>query len=134
MELTPEETEILIAGLQALGGQVTRGAGQGAARAARRMRADIFETAVELRMPLPTATDLIVRTLDELGTRTADLQAVLGAGAMNLNPAVVTVRLSESAGGVIATVRGVAKEGLIRQRAGEKAARRVVERLSAAQP
>lgn len=42
--------------------------------------------------------------------------------------------LSEAAGSVSATVRGVAKEGLIRQRAGEKAAVRVAERLTAIEP
>jgi hypothetical protein len=134
MELTPEENDLLVGGLRAVGDRVSRGAGRGAGRAARRMRADIFETTVELRSPLPTATELVTRTLDALGTRTADLQAVMGAGAMNMNPAVVTVTLSKDAGRVVAHVRGVAKEGLIRQRAGEKAARRVAEHLATAQP
>ena len=133
MELTQDEKDLLVAGLGAVGDRVSRGAGRGAARAAGRMRADIFETTVELRLPPADVAGLIARTLDGLGTRTADGQAVLGAGAMNLNPAVVTVTVAESAGSVIATVRGVAKEGLIRQRAGEKAARRVAEHLAAAQ-
>lgn len=101
---------------------------------ARRLRADIVETTMELRLSLPAATELVARALDALGTRTAALQAVMGAGTMNLNPAVVTVTLSEHDGRAIAVVRGAAKEGLIRQRAGEKAARRVVEYLAAAQP
>jgi hypothetical protein len=132
VELTPEENDLLVAGLGTAGDRVNRGGKRGAGQAARRMRADIFETTVQLRPPLLTATDLVVRTLDALGTRTADLQAVIGAGAMNLNPAVVTVTLSETAEKVTASVRGVAKEGLIRQRAGEKAARRVIEQLTAA--
>ncbi|GIH19606.1 hypothetical protein Raf01_77780 [Rugosimonospora africana] len=130
VELTTEESDLLVAGLGILGGRVNRGAGRGARRAARWMRADIFETTVELRPPLPTATDLVARTLDALGTRTTELQAMIGSGVMALNPAVVTVTLSEDGGRVIATVRGVAKEGLIRQRAGEKAARRVAEQLT----
>jgi hypothetical protein len=45
---------------------------------------------------------------------------------MNLNPAVVTVRMSSAAdGGTIVHIRGAAKEGLIKQHAGEKAAKRL---------
>jgi hypothetical protein len=130
VQLTPEESDLLIAGLGLVGDRVNRGAGRGARRAARWVRADIFETTVELRPPLPAATDLVARTLDALGTRTTGLQAMIGSGALDLSPAVVTVTLSEAAGRVSATVRGVAKEGLIRQRAGEKAERRVVEHLT----
>ncbi|XVV14580.1 hypothetical protein ACQP2X_09640 [Actinoplanes sp. CA-131856] len=129
MELTPEENQLLVAGLHAVGDQVKRGAGTGAAFAARRMRADIFETTVELPLSLPAAGELVGRILDALGTRTAEWQAMMGSGAMNLNPAVVTVTLREHEGRAVATVRGVAKEGLIRQRAGQKAARRVAEHL-----
>ncbi|MCY1136675.1 hypothetical protein OWR29_01595 [Actinoplanes sp. Pm04-4] len=129
MELTPEENQLLVAGLQAVGNSVKRGAGQGASFAARRMRADIFETEVELPLSLPAAAELVGLALDALGTRTAESQAVMGSGAMNLNPAVVTVTLREQDDTVVATVRGVAKEGLIPQRAGRKAARRVAEQL-----
>ncbi|MFF5082728.1 hypothetical protein ACFY36_37285 [Actinoplanes sp. NPDC000266] len=129
MELTPEENELLVAGLEAVGKRTEPGAAAGARFAARRMRADIFETTVELPLSLPDAGELTGRTLDALGTRTAESQAVMGSGAMNMNPAVVTVTLREQDGTVVATVRGVAKEGLIRQRAGQKAARRVAEQL-----
>ncbi|WP_305783259.1 hypothetical protein [Symbioplanes lichenis] len=130
MSLTPVENELLVAGLFALGESTKRGAGWGARFAARRIRADIFETAVELPLSLPAARELVGRTLDAVGARTAEAQAVLGSGALNLNPAVVTVVLRDRAEGVVvATVRGVAKEGLIPQRAGRKAARRVVEHL-----
>ncbi|WP_433304565.1 hypothetical protein ACQP2F_15445 [Actinoplanes sp. CA-030573] len=87
---------------------------------------------MELPLSLPAATELIGRTLAFLGTKTADSQVLMGAGAIKLNPAVVTVTASEQNGSVHATVRGVAKEGLIRQRAGEKAARLVVQHLTAA--
>ena len=131
MELTQEENDLLVAGIGALGDRTNRRAGQGVRRLAGRMRADIFETVVELRPPLTTATDLVAQTLDALGTRVADTRAMILAGAMDMNPTVVTVTLSEDAGKVIAVVRGVAKEGLIRQRAGEKAAHLVAERLAA---
>jgi hypothetical protein len=48
---------------------------------------------------------------------------------MNLGPAVITVTMpAASAGGTTVRVRGAAKEGLIKQHAGHKAA----ERLAAA--
>ncbi|MBL7255935.1 hypothetical protein [Paractinoplanes lichenicola] len=131
MELAPAEHELLVAGLFTLGESTKRGAGWGARFAARRMRADIFETAVELPLPLPAASALIGRTLDSLGGRTAESQVIMGSGALNTNPAVVTVAIREQQGGVVATVRGVAMEGLIPQRAGRKAARRVAQHLAA---
>ncbi|GAB7045047.1 hypothetical protein [Catenuloplanes indicus] len=139
MELTPDENRLLVDGLAALGaaggfagaGPAGRAGGvRGAASAARRLRADIYETTVELPQSLPAAAGLAARTLAELGSPVGELQAVIGAGLLNMNPAVVTVTLARSGGSVVATVRGAAKEGLIRQRAGEKAARRVAARLA----
>ncbi|MBB4693604.1 hypothetical protein [Paractinoplanes abujensis] len=130
MDLTPEENELLLAGLFALGESTKRGAGWGARFAARRMRADIFETTVQLALSLPAARELVGRTLDATGARISETQAFLGSGAMNTNPAVVTVTVREQKGQVVATVRGVAKEGLIPQRAGRKAARRIAGHLT----
>jgi hypothetical protein len=49
---------------------------------------------------------------------------------MNLNPAVVTVTItSASGGGTSVHIRGAAKEGLIKQRAGQKAAERLAALL-----
>jgi hypothetical protein len=67
-------------------------------------------------------------------TRLADdnnqLRAVVGSGALNLNPAVVTLQLlATTPASTTIRVRSVAKEGLIRQRAGRKAAERVAARL-----
>ena len=51
---------------------------------------------------------------------------VVGSGAMNLNPAVITVTLTSATDGcTVVHIRGAAKEGLIKQRAGEKAAKRL---------
>lgn len=55
---------------------------------------------------------------------------ILGSGAANLNPAVVTVTIRASADGSRLVIRGVAKEGLIKQRAGEKAAKRVAAAMA----
>ncbi|MGH3339270.1 MAG: hypothetical protein ACRDPL_10615, partial [Propionibacteriaceae bacterium] len=69
-------------------------------------------------------------------TRLADekheLRTVVGSGALNLNPAVVTLQLrATTSASTTIRVRGVAKEGLIRQRAGREAAERVAARLRA---
>ncbi len=59
------------------------------------------------------------------------IRAVVGGGAANMNPVVVTVILK--AAGPAQTwvkVRGAAKEGLIKQRAGEKIATTVAAALS----
>jgi len=55
---------------------------------------------------------------------------VVGAGVGNLNPAVVTVTISASPEGSRLVIRGAAKEGLIKQRAGEKAAKRVAAAMT----
>jgi len=60
----------------------------------------------------------------------ATIRALLGSGFLNLNPALVTITVSrrdETTTEV--TIRGVAKEGLIKQRAGQKAAERVAAAL-----
>jgi hypothetical protein len=59
------------------------------------------------------------------------VRGVFGAGSMNLNPALVTVTIKDGAGGPTAVhIRGAAKEGLIKQRAGQKAAERIAEQLA----
>jgi hypothetical protein len=56
--------------------------------------------------------------------------AVVGSGFLGLNPALVTVEVVPSApDGAEVTVSGTAKEGLIKQRGGQKAAQRVAELL-----
>jgi hypothetical protein len=58
------------------------------------------------------------------------LAAVIGSGFMNMNPAVVTVEVVPTSDDLSkVSIRGVAKEGLIKQRAGEKAARRIGDLL-----
>ena len=57
--------------------------------------------------------------------------AVVGAGRMALNPTVVTVTTHPSEAGVtIVSVRAVAKEGFVKQRAGEEVAAWVRARLT----
>lgn len=64
--------------------------------------------------------------------RDDSIRVRVGAGKMNLNPALITFRLTAGPGsGTTVRVRGAAKEGWLKQRAGEQAADRAVEWLSA---
>jgi len=56
--------------------------------------------------------------------------AVVPSGFLGLNPALVTIEVLPQDGQQVAVnVSGLAKEGLIKQHAGEKAARRIADRL-----
>jgi hypothetical protein len=145
-----EEEEILVNRLGRLGWRSGRFAGGlwaasggrlGARFAARLLPEDVHEMLLVLALPPDEALARARRVLASLGepadeTRLADdkheLRAVVGAGALNLNPAVVTLQLlATTMESTTIRVRGVAKEGLIRQRAGRKAAERVAARLRA---
>jgi hypothetical protein len=56
---------------------------------------------------------------------------VVASGLMNMNPAVVTMRFPPSGSGHGLTIRAVALEGLIKQKAGEKAANLLQSRVTA---
>ena len=65
--------------------------------------------------------------VDPAGPETT-VAGVVGGGFLNLNPAVVEVRIASlGEGRCRATLTGTAKEGLIMQRTGEKAVRRVLD-------
>jgi hypothetical protein len=116
----------------------------GARLAARLLSHDVHEILLVLALPPDEALALARCVLASLGepadqTRLADekheLRAVVGSGALNLNPAVVTLQLlATTSASTTIRVRGVAKEGLIRQRAGRKAAECVAARLRAGWP
>ena len=121
--------------------QAASGGRLGARLAARLLPEDVHEILLVLALPLEEALALARRVLASLGepaaeTRLVDdkheLRTVVGSGALNLNPAVVTLQLlATTSASTTIRVRGVAKEGLIRQRAGRKAAERVAARLRA---
>ena len=119
-----------------------RGGLRGASFAARHMKNDVFAATLELSVSPADATRIFVQELNNLGkTLTGDasrtypvLRAVVMAGLMNMNPAVVEVEVVPL--GVAScriTVTGTAKEGLIKQHAGEKAVRRVMESVGIAE-
>jgi hypothetical protein len=121
------------------------GGGRGARMAARFLKKDVHEIPFDLAVPLSTAVDDVAEVLAGLGTplpngasatgasgQTDDaeqvVRALLGGGFGNLNPVVVTVRLSAiDAERTRVVVRGAAKEGLFKQRAGQKTAVRVAQ-------
>lgn len=126
--MIPDEDELLVQGLSQLGGR-------GAAWTARRLRKDVYELSKTLTAPVGEVFASVASLLESNGmvvARTvpgdgeALVRSVVGSGAMNLNPAVITVTMTSAAdGGTIVHIRGAAKEGLIKQHAGEKAAKRL---------
>jgi hypothetical protein len=128
-----------IFGLHSNSGANALGAATGARWAGRRLPKNTDEIEMTLAVALDETFIRVASLLGSLGRVIAQagpadgrgiVRGVIGAGAMNLNPAVVTVTMT-SAGGATTTVRirGAAKEGLIKQRSGEKAAQRVAARL-----
>ena len=120
-----------------------RGALRGAEFAARRMPNNVFQAEVHLPLAASTALGIFAGALQDVGrSLTGDpgrpnptVRGVVMAGARNMNPAVVEVEvvvLGASESRVILT--GTAKEGLIKQRAGEKAVRAVLAAAGAAEP
>lgn len=109
--------------------------GDGGLLAAPHVSNDRFEIAVDVRSDPDSAAAAFSGAIARMGRLLDGHQAgpefvvagVVGGGFMNLNPAVVVVRIAMLADGrCVATLTGNAKEGLIKQRAGEKAVRRVL--------
>lgn len=136
MDMLAEEDQLLAAGLARLGGNA-------AGAASSRLKKNVHEIDVVLSAPLSEADSRVHRALsvehrigpDGKEQTVADgstmIRAVVGGGVARMNPVVVTVTLK--AAGPAQTrvkVRGAAKEGLIKQRAGEKTATKVVAALS----
>lgn len=117
----------------------SRGGAWGAAFAGRRLRKDVGETEITLAAPLDEVFVRVVSLIEAMGRLVAQagptdgsavVRGIVGAGAMNLNPAVVTVTMAAAGeSGTRVHLRGAAKEGLIKQRAGQKAVERLAARL-----
>jgi hypothetical protein len=132
-ELDAYEDALLV---NAVGGAYGRGAERGARLLKKK---NVLE--IELSPSLPP-DQLVARAREVLGSNSRLLTpgpgedhvrvvSVIGSGSFNLNPTVVTVTISAAAGGSRVTVRGAAKEGLLfKQRAGEKAARRIADAMA----
>jgi hypothetical protein len=130
-------------GLQGNSAASALGGGAGAKWVGRRLPKNTCEIETFVAGPLNETYVRVASLLAALGRIVAEtapangtgvVRAVFGAGAMNLNPAVVTVTMTATGQDTTALrIRGVAKEGLIKQRAGEKAAMRVAAHLQESQ-
>jgi hypothetical protein len=133
-----DEDELLAEALGELGGRA--GGRAGTQYAARKLRKNVLELELSVTSgPAATAKGVeevvrhegrLVRAERGHDNSTTEVVGIVGAGFGNLNPAVVTVTVGPSGDGSLLTVRGAAKEGLIKQRAGEAAARRIADALT----
>ncbi len=147
-----DDQQVLADELAALGAQGAQAAGvKGGKIAARigtawvtnRMPDDSVELTGEVAGTVPAIMAQVTNFFNGQGKLlgvqqepgTVEIRGVLKAGLLNMNPAVVTVWISEQSPDRIAVrLRGTAKEGLIKQHAGEKAARRVAQELFGVEP
>ncbi|MET9604245.1 hypothetical protein ABZZ17_04160 [Streptomyces sp. NPDC006512] len=114
----------------------------GARLAARYLRKDVHEDVLTLDLPLAEAERHVAATLARIG-RLLDpppptgqaagpvVRALVGGGFAQMNPVLITVTLAGAGPRTTtASLRGAAKEGLIKQRAGQKTTRFVAGLLA----
>ena len=149
--MSKKENEILareLGKLGAIGGAVgggiggALGGGLGAGLAAKLLPNDTFELDIKIAAKPIDVLKATYGILSQTGRITEGteppsdlptLYAVVGSGFWNLNPAWVRVEIApflESTTKI--SIRAAAKEGLIKQRAGEKAAKRIADLLNQA--
>jgi hypothetical protein len=135
-----DEDELLVLALGDVGGFMGPRARRGAESGARRLRKDVFEVDLVVSMSPQAARDRAEQVIAEQGDVLSPdgsgedpamrVIGIVGAGAANLNPAVVTVTIHPAPEGSRLVVRGAAKEGLIKQKTGTKAAKRVAAAMA----
>lgn len=129
----PETTDDADAVLEAYEEQLLAGitAGRGATLRKMNVHQIDIDLAVSPEEAVSRARDVLGADSDlpqpPCGHDQARLVGIIGSGWQSLNPAVVTVTISgaESRPRSRVSVRGTAAEGLIKQRAGEQAARHI---------
>jgi hypothetical protein len=135
-----DEDELLAQGLGNLGARMGSPAGRGAVKSMRFLRKQALELDLLVSMSPDAAAARARQVISEqgqivhiedagdgLGRRVIGL---VGSGAANLNPTVVTVTIHPAPEGSRLVIRGAAMEGLIKQRAGAKAAKRLAAALA----
>ncbi|MEV4787213.1 hypothetical protein AB0K53_17505 [Streptomyces tuirus] len=135
------EDQILVEELAALGA-VSGGSGRLTGLVARLLKKNAHEIDLVIPLPFDAAVQRVVGVLEgagrsgrpahvESGTGQEMIRVVAGGGAGGMNPVVVTALVTRSTGNCTEVVlRAAAKEGLIKQRAGEKTAARLAALLS----
>jgi len=136
-----DPNDILVAELKKLATEASgKEIGAGAVSwVARKMPNDAFQTSFSLPTDPEAVLTAAWSVLQEKGrieedvdtpVETANISGVVGSGFLGMNPAVVTVHvMPRDDGGTDVLVTGVAKEGMIKQRGGEKAAKAVADRI-----
>ncbi|MFD7243904.1 hypothetical protein [Streptomyces massasporeus] len=136
-----DEDLILVQELAALGA-VSGGSGRLTGLVARLLKKN--DKTIDLVVPLPfdDAVQRVVGVLEgagrpgrsvhvESGRDQEMIRVVAGGGAAGMNPVVVTALVTRGTGNrTEVKLRAAAKEGLIKQRAGEKTAAHIAELLS----
>jgi hypothetical protein len=129
-----EEVELMVDGLGQIGGS-------GARFMARLLPTNVHEVSAivdaDPQAVCKQAVNLVTKDGDLVAQRqpspgVLEVRGLIGAGTARLNPTVVTVRVAgHHQGGSRVQVRAVAKEGLVKQHAGEKTATRYLDQLTA---
>ncbi|MGW6899590.1 MULTISPECIES: hypothetical protein [unclassified Streptomyces] len=114
--------------------------------ASRFLKNDISEFDRELQLGFDPALERVRAVLVELspganpepeegGADRVTFRVITGGGALNMNPVVVTVDVTRSSERTtILHVRAIAKEGLIKQRAGQRTAEHIAALLNGTIP
>jgi hypothetical protein len=109
---------------------VTRGTKAGARLGSRFTKVVDAREELELDATPEDARRRIEGVLAELGwPRDEPLSAVVPSGFGNMNPAIVRASVAESGAGSRVVIEAAALEGLVKQRAAAKAAKRVADAL-----
>jgi hypothetical protein len=146
-----EKNEILareIAKAGALGGAIggglvgALGGAWGAKTVARHLPDNIGELTIEISAPPEEVLETAFNILNQQGRLIEDPEpptalpticALVGSGFFNLNQTLVKIQVDSVVNGASkVSIRGMAKEGLIKQKAGEKAVKRISELLTKA--
>ncbi|MEU0245109.1 hypothetical protein ABZ192_12385 [Streptomyces sp. NPDC006235] len=134
------EDEILAAELAALGA-ASGGSGRATRLVAKALRKNVHEIGLVMPLPFDDAVKRVTEVLGRAGRAGGSVQVehgvdqetirvVAGGGFGGLNPVVVTALVTRSGeAGTDVRLRAAAKEGLIKQRAGEKTAVRIAASL-----
>jgi hypothetical protein len=127
-----------------LSNEIGKLGGPGARLATRLLPNNILELTMETNSPPEMALETVLTILSQEGKIIEDRRtdpdkpaicAVVGSGLWNLNPTLVEVQVVSTQDNVTKlSIVGTAKEGLIKQHAGEKAARRIADLLAQALP
>ncbi|WP_406002779.1 hypothetical protein [Streptomyces sp. NBC_00829] len=133
-EILADELGVLASGTSG-GGRLTR-------FVALRMKKNVHEVDVVLPFPFEQAVARVAKELGRAGRRIdlahgepgsdqLTIRVLVGAGAGGLNPVVVTALVTKAAeNSSEVRLRAAAKEGLIKQRAGERTAARLAALLA----